>query len=801
MVSGRGRLTVCAALAALASACALLPLVASPTWLMAASLLVAVQSTVGTATRRVPLARPLTVGTQALVSLLLMTLFFVRGDALGGIVPGPGAFEGFGALLAQGGQDVSRYAIPAPVTPGIRLMLIGGVLVIALLVDAIAVTYRSAAPAGLPLLALYSVAAGLSDGGARWLWFLLAAAGYLLLLLAEGRDRLSGWGRLFTSGRGPGGREGAAGTAGAGAARAPVRAGRRIGAVTLGIALTVPAVLPTLDGGLLDTLGSPGSGTSSDGNTITAVNPLVALQDSLNQPDNRTVLTYRTSADSTQGMYLRIVALDEFDGSSWKPSRRRIAEVPDQLPPPPGLSPDVPTEKIRTSVSAADWYAQNWLPMPYPASRVRIDGRWRFEPVGRTLVGDRGQTTRGARYTVESLLVEPTREQLAGAPEPDAKLVKEYTRVPPSLPQVVHELALRVTRGADDDYERAVKLQDYFAVDGGFTYDTHVKAGTGTTAIARFLKEKEGFCVHFAFSMAAMARTLGIPARVAVGFTPGTQSPSGVMKVGLQDAHAWPELYFAGVGWTRFEPTPTRGSTPSYAMPEATGTGGDDDTALPPKHGAGSRPAPGASPSADCPVAVKRLDPTCGAKRVTQTADPVGRGTPLGAVVALTLAGTLLLCLPLLPWLWRVRTRRRRLRPGAGPAAVWQELLDTGWDHGVVPDPSATPRRVAGQLTAAGSFGEEPQAAAHRVALAVERELYAPGPQHSDGLAQDVLRVRTALRAGVSRGTRLRATLWPRSAVRMLWSVAARRQAAAHRWRARLSRPAATGRGADGAAR
>lgn len=127
-------------------------------------------------------------------------------------------------------------------------------LVIGLIVDALAVTYRSAAPAGLPLLALYSVAAGLSKGGAGWLLFLVAAAGYLLLLLAEGRDRLSQWGRVF-GGPGAGADRpdrGRGFTSGPdGQASAPVRAGRRIGAVALGIAVAVPAVLPSFDAGLL----------------------------------------------------------------------------------------------------------------------------------------------------------------------------------------------------------------------------------------------------------------------------------------------------------------------------------------------------------------------------------------------------------------------------------------------------------------------------------------------------------------------------------------------------------------------
>ena len=143
----------------------------------------------------------MTVAVQALVTLMLLTLFFAREQAIAGIVPGPDAFRHFGELLQAGGDDVGRYSIPAPLSPGIRLMLVGGVVVIGLAVDALAVTFRSAAPAGLPLLALYSVAAGLSEGGgASWLWFVLAAAGYLVLLLAEGRDRLSQWGRVFGGG-------------------------------------------------------------------------------------------------------------------------------------------------------------------------------------------------------------------------------------------------------------------------------------------------------------------------------------------------------------------------------------------------------------------------------------------------------------------------------------------------------------------------------------------------------------------------------------------------------------------------
>ncbi|MGW4567901.1 transglutaminase family protein, partial [Streptomyces sp. NPDC004561] len=564
-MSGRARLALCAAAATLMASCALLPLVDRPSWLLELIPLVAVQTGVGAAARRVPLGRPLTVAAQALATLLMLTLVFAREHAVIGLVPGPGTFRYFADLLQQGSQDVSQYAIPAPLTDGIRLMLIGGVLLVGLLVDTLAVTFRSAAPAGLPLLALYSVAAGLSHGGADWLWFLVAAGGYLMLLLAEGRDRLAQWGRVFGSApRSPG-------TPDTGAV-APVRTGRRIGAVALGVALMVPLVLPAMRGGLLDAAGTGVGAGDGNGGTISAVNPLVSLRDSLNTDNDREVLSLKTSANDISDLYLRIVSLDDFDGTTWKPAQRHIVGVPDAFPTPIGLSPDVKRSTIRTTVTAADWYAQDWLPMPYPPSGVRIDGSWRYEPVGMTLVGDHGQNTRGETYQVSSLDVQPTAEQLASAPEPPAALRREYTKVPPALPKVVARTAAEITAGAKNHYEEAVKLQDYFAVSGGFQYDTQVAVGRGPGAIANFLKKKQGFCVHFSFAMAAMARTLGIPARVAVGFAPGTPQADGTVAVNLKDAHAWPELYFEGVGWTRFEPTPTRGTTPSYTVSDTPGT-------------------------------------------------------------------------------------------------------------------------------------------------------------------------------------------------------------------------------------
>ncbi|MFE9701484.1 DUF3488 and DUF4129 domain-containing transglutaminase family protein [Streptomyces sp. NPDC006270] len=787
-MSGRARMALYAYAATLLAAGALFPLVEGAGWLVQAAVLLAVQSGAGVLARRMPVARTLTIAAQALVTLLLLTLVFAREHALFGVLPGPSAVMRLGELLVAGGEDVGTYAIPAPMTDGIELMVVGGVVLVGLAVDALAVTFRSAAPAGLPLLALYSVAASLSDGGAGWLWFLLAASGYLLLLLAEGRDRLTQWGRVFGGAARNAGRS-ADGTGGAGGGASPVRTGRRIGVLALGVALVIPLALPALDSGLLGGKG-PGNGRGSGGGTISAVNPVVSLQNNLNQPDNREVLTYRSNIEDPQSLYLRILALDEFNGSEWRSSTRRLTDVPDRLPQPPGLGRDVSVTEVRTNISASRSYQQTYLPLPFPASEVRVGGRWRYEPEGRTLVGDDGQTTRGAQYEVGSLVVEPTAGQLAAAGPPPQDLVREYTQVPGSLPAVVARTAEQVTEGSSNAYERAVKLQDWFASDGGFTYDTTVTSGTGSSAIVRFLRDREGFCVHFSFSMAAMARTLGIPARVAVGFTPGTVQSDGATSVGLRDAHAWPELYFEGVGWTRFEPTPSRGSTPSYTRPE-TPADSASDAAEP---SADTSDTPSAAPSAEssCPPQL-RQEGGCGPSQEPGAALPTDRGTPAGTVLLLVLAGAVALVLPLSPLLWRTRTRNGRLGSGGrAPAdaaartlAAWREVTDAAWDHGIAPDESLTPRKAAARVVRLGRLDNAAAEAVHRIAGAVEQVLYAPVPRPAAGLAEDALVVRAGLREAAGRGTRLRATFLPRSSIRVMWALADRRAALAERWAGR----------------
>ncbi|NGN66460.1 transglutaminase domain-containing protein [Streptomyces sp. A7024] len=780
-MSGRARLAVCAAAATLLAGTALMPLTDGAGWYFQAIFLVVMVTGAGALARRVPLARPLTVLAQVVVALLVLTVIFTPGQALAGVIPGPQSIEEFSQLYQEGTDDVSRYAIPAPVSDGIRLLLLSGIAGVALLVDALAVTYRSAAPAGLPLLALYSVAAGLNQEGTRWIWFLLAGSGYLLLLLAEGRERLVQWGRMFGGGapRTPAAQD----PLGDGGSRpvSPVRTGRRIGAMALGIALLTPAVLPELSGGLLDGRTGGGEGPGGGG-TVSAVNPIVRLQQSLNQPENREVLRYRTSDKRTdRDVYMRFVALDQFDGTSWTTAKRDIQGVPENLPQPAGYTrSEVKADPFSLDVKVSDWYRQQWLPMPYPALKVSARDGWRYEPEGRSVIGDHGRTTAGAEYQVTSLQLEPTAEQLATAPAAPEPLRREYTRVPDSLPGEVLEQARKITAGDTNDYERALSLQRYFT--SNFEYSTEVALNPeDPRAIVKFLRNKEGFCVHFSFTMAAMARTLGIPARVAVGYTPGDAQGDSSMSVGLKDAHAWPELFFQGVGWTRFEPTPTRGEAPDYTLDQTPSGGSSPSSSTPePSESADASPSPSSSTS-DCPAALRRSG-NCETDEQAPGADPGSNsGWPGGTATAAAVGILALLVLPALPMLWRIRERRRRLASG-DTLRAWRELTDSAWDFGLWPDEAQTPRTMISRLVRFASLDTDARTSAYRAAAAVEQVLYAPSPHPPTTLTDDVTRVRAALSASAGRWTRIRATIAPRSSVRILWSWSRRWSALSERW-------------------
>ncbi|MDH6115910.1 DUF3488 and transglutaminase-like domain-containing protein [Kitasatospora sp. GAS204B] len=792
----RARLTVYSALATALSMLGLTPLLTPAGWIMPAGGLILVTALVGAGLRRLAVARPLVVLAQLFAVLYLILFGAIRDSFVLGVLPGSGSLQAFNNLLQSAGNDITQYAIPAPATPGLRFLLILAVAVVAVVVDALAVTYRQAALAGLPLLALYSVGTGLagSADGATWLWFLAAAAGYLMVLFAEGRDRLSRWGRVF---RGAGTSENRGGLP---------TGGHRIGVVALACALLLPVLAPNWDLSLVN--GGFGDGGSGDGGgNISTLSPVVSLTDGLRRTDNQQLIRYHGTDPALRTAYLRITALDEFNGQEWKPGRQKDELLQNPLPRPDGLAGDVASPSFEAQITVSQNLSSSWLPAPYPIDRLPgLPGDWRYEPEVGSVVGAHGQQATGLSYTLTALNIDPTGEQLRAAPPAPKSITDTYLQLPANLPGQVKDTALQVTAGKDTAYDKAVALQDWFTTSGGFTYSTSVDAGTGPTAILKFLQDKKGFCVHFAATMAAMARTLGIPARVAVGFAPGQDLGNGDYVVGSNDYHAWPELYFSGAGWLRFEPTPSRGVAPDYSGGQAAPT--STASSAQPSATAGD---PGAAPSADACPAVQRKQGGCdqptqnsqSAAPAPLAATPATHGLP-AQLLGLIAAGVAVLLLLFWPMLWRARLRRRRLgggrrRPG-GPGggltgaqvlAAWQEVVDSAWDLGIPPDEAYSPRHTGERIGEAGGLDESARAAVGRVALATEQVLYARAPEPAAPLGPDVREVRAGLRASAARRRRLRALLLPPSVARVGWRLADRVLALRLRGRAAVTRAGA----------
>jgi hypothetical protein len=192
------RVSLAAAAATLLSALTLLPLISGGRWLLATIVLVAVVTASGAMARQVIRWWPVVVVVQVAMLTLIITVIFARTAAIAGVFPGGDAVRLLGSTLSEG-MDVARSQGP-PVEPtaGVALMAAGGIALVALAVDIIAVSLGRPALAGLPLLAVYCVPAALLPGGLGWFWFLLAGAGYLLLVGADAGDRVRGWGRVLS---------------------------------------------------------------------------------------------------------------------------------------------------------------------------------------------------------------------------------------------------------------------------------------------------------------------------------------------------------------------------------------------------------------------------------------------------------------------------------------------------------------------------------------------------------------------------------------------------------------------------
>jgi transglutaminase-like putative cysteine protease len=690
---------------------------------------------------------------QPVVAVLLLAGYLVVVFAHGTLqhgLPTADTVDRLRDLLQAGQSDLDKYGPPVPTNKGLVLLTAAGVGAVALVVDLFAVVLDRVALAGLPLLALFAVPSAVLPGGLGGTAFAVGAVGWLVLLLEEGGERVGRWGaplRATAPGARAGGDDSSLG-----------RVGRRIGAAALGIAVVVPALLPGLDHRLIGGSGD-GPGAGSDGpSSATTYNPLTTLQAQLTLPRPKQLFVYST--DDPEPDYVRMTSLDTYNGYGWASSKleadRQDARVQKGIDRPTGEDSSAPhrTFEMRMAMDG-DSLQVHWLPVPYGPVKVDVDGTWLWDSTSQT-VFSASRTTKGLKpYTVRAARVLPTPEGLQAAsntpvdPEIDARYGGRL-----KVSSAVQALADRVTRRAVLPYDKAVAIQRWFTNPAnGFVYDVDPsRPSVGQDPLEAFLQGKHGFCEQFATAMAVMLRLEGLPSRVAVGFTPGQAVPghAGTFSVTTSDAHAWPEAWFPGYGWIRFEPTPaaTGASTPDYAAP-AQPTGPTDQPTTAPSPRASSGPGPGAFHDADT-----LLGPG-GTDRSTSSTSGHGLRWLLGAAVVLVLLS------PSAATQLRRRWRARRIDPLVAWEQLHDDVADVGGPWRETDSPGATARRLDGLLDASG------RAALARLATAAELVRYAPpGRASSTGLVEDGTAVRRALRASAPRAVRWRALVLPPSTLR-----------------------------------
>jgi hypothetical protein len=227
-----------------------------------------------------------------------------------------------------------------------------------------------------------------------------------------------------------------------------------------------------------------------------------------------------------------------------------------------------------------------------------------------------------------------------------------------------------------------VQLQNYFRTN--FEYDLQVAAGHSVTDIQSFLRLRRGYCEQFAGTFAAIMRTLGVPARVAVGFTPGELQADGLYHVRGEHAHAWPEIYLDGVGWVRFEPTPGRGGPGDEAytgvVPEQAAAGAEEGT-VPVTTAAPAAPTDPVDVAPDLTAEEIAAIETAGGARSGETNSPSSvEGLEQILLVALIIIVLTMLLFSIVPFVKFVQHRRRRTRAVGQPrqeiGVSWAEAVD-----------------------------------------------------------------------------------------------------------------------------
>jgi len=681
-------------------------------WFGHATVTVAVVTVAGLAAA--PLGAAAVGAAQVLVLLGLLTALFTDDGVLA-VLPGPGALAAMGELFSRAGDQVRDLPAPVPATPAVLFLVTAAAGVLAATAHLAAVTARAPASAGVPLLVAFAVPTAVADDLLPW-WTLLAGALAFALVLTVHADRR--------------GLPGAA-------------------------AITAGGLAIALLAGLVSTfVGTDGRFTDVPGpHADVGLDPFLALHAQLTLAQPQQLLQVRGLPRPT---YLRVLTLGNYvRDHGWQAGRPdRGVALTGPLP-----APTSPGEQFTVEVDNLG-YRDYWLPLygePLSVSGV-ADDLWAYDAASGIAYTSRPREEHGW-------------QQRASLPSPDAAALRAAGRngVDPAYldsSQVdgrIRELAARVTAGAPTDFDRAVRLLSWFTgSDSAFRYSLQAPSGNGGDALVDFLTAaRVGYCEQFASAMAVMLRTQGVPARVAIGFTGGVDD-DGTRTISTSDAHAWVEVWFEGIGWVSFDPTPL-GDGRTIAPPhldEAQGrqASGPDSAAAPVAPSPAPAPAGPADGSAPGPAPRPQPGSPTGA----------GGGAAMAWLLPVVALGVLVGVLGTAPAGWRRRLRSRRIAavraggPGAADAA-WAELLAESADRGVTGQPGDTVRATARHLVSRHRLDRATQASLRELVGAVEASWYGELHPAPGALMSPLNRLRAGIEASDPLGWRRQ--LLPRSAL------------------------------------
>ncbi|HEV7526409.1 MAG TPA: DUF3488 and transglutaminase-like domain-containing protein [Acidimicrobiia bacterium] len=675
-----------------------------------------------------------TFGVTAVVGVWLAIVVDDPSETLAGI-PTPSALASAAHDIARA-PHVLRSAV-VPVNPvGAALMLAVVATFVAALVAEL-VARRLVAPIGAigPSIALYVAVSALGSG--RWApttaIYALVIVEYLVALQHSEMEARRTW---FQSAR---------------KRRSQlVTGGAAAGALVVAVAIAFGPGVPGARSSAWIRYRSLGSGSGS--NILNVTSPLVSVKAKLNGKQSTSeVFTVKTT--ETKGNYWRVIALDQFRDDGWglNSEQKSAAKLP-------GATHAAGTTLVSQTFHLANIDAR-WLPAAYRPISINLKGS-NVLPGSTSLFID--NPLAGVKYDVESEVANPDPSVLDAVTYADLEAMSVDVALPSNFSGNARGYAQVVTANAQTPYGKALALMKSFQ-SAPFVYDTSVDLGTTANALDRFLFETHrGFCEQFAAAFAELARSIGLPTRVAVGYQRGTLGADGLWHVQEKDAHAWPEVWLGpNVGWYRFEPTPGR-TDPVTGLGSA-GKGGPSGptttTTTPPNQS--STPTTVSLTPTTFHSQIQITPPP--APPASQTRAHVVTGVLVALVVALIAFLALLVGLAFSAW---QRTRRRRNDPDARRRVLgaWTEALERLGAAGIQRRPSTTSLEFAlrqAPALGAGAAGP-PLMDLARLHTAAMYSPDSPTPAEADAAWSEFDAIATALRESVPRTRRLRARWFTR---------------------------------------